>query len=71
MVKHAERPRNAKTGRFLVHSKGKEANGVLIWEIRDSERSTKKVVKTSPASAATIQGIKKKHSKALERLAKK
>ena len=71
MAKHTERPRDAKTGRFVVHSKGKEASGALVWEIRGVKGFAPKVVITSPSSAATIQGIKKKHSKALKRLAKK
>lgn len=71
MVKRAKSARAAKTGRFDVHSKGKEASGALVWEIRGVKGFAPKVVITSPSSAATIQGIKKKHSKALKRLAKK
>lgn len=71
MVKRAISPRDAKTGRFDVHSKGKEASGALVWEIRDKKRLTSKSVMTSSSSAAAIRTIEKIHSKALKRLAKK
>ncbi|MCH8917617.1 MAG: hypothetical protein E2O90_12710 [Alphaproteobacteria bacterium] len=71
MATRAKSPKDAKTGRFSVHSKGKKASGALVWEIRDNKHSTQKVVITSPSSAAAIRTIGKIHSKALKRLAKK
>lgn len=54
-----------------VVSKGKKSSGALVWEILNPKGFAPTVVVTSASSAATIQEIKKKHSKALKRLAKK